>query len=194
MYVWALGLSRETPVAPPDRAAGARTRQPENSKRAQLRVPALQTPPKFHERTPREGKKNENCGGRREKKARNFVPPPFGAPPFGAPPFGPPPFGAPLFLVLAPHPLGPHHDTHQIPKQIVQNWIGQNWIGQNWLWPKLAGPKPRWPKMDWPKLDWPKLVKSGWPKRDWPKSVPSTDQSLCAKLQVVDGNAKTLCS
>ena len=30
------------------------------------------TPTKFHERTPRERKKNENCGGRREKKERNF--------------------------------------------------------------------------------------------------------------------------
>ena len=30
------------------------------------------TPPKFNERTPRERKKNENCGGRREKKERNF--------------------------------------------------------------------------------------------------------------------------
>ena len=45
------------------------------SKRAHFRAPALQTPPKFHERTPRERKKNENCGGRREKKARNFGPP-----------------------------------------------------------------------------------------------------------------------
>ena len=38
---------------------------------------------------PREGTKNENCGGR-GKKARNFGLPPFGAPPFGATPFGPP--------------------------------------------------------------------------------------------------------
>ena len=30
------------------------TRQPENSKRAHLRDPALQTPPKFNEKTPRE--------------------------------------------------------------------------------------------------------------------------------------------
>ena len=30
------------------------TRQPENSKRAHFTAPALQTPPKFHERTPRE--------------------------------------------------------------------------------------------------------------------------------------------
>ena len=42
---------------------------------AHFRAPALQTPPKFHERTPRERKKKENCGGRREKKARNFGPP-----------------------------------------------------------------------------------------------------------------------
>ena len=91
------GLSCETPAAPPDRAAGAPIRQPKNSKRAHLRVPALQTPPKFHERTPRERKKKENCGGRREKKARNFGPPTVQAPPFRDPPFGAPPFGAPPF-------------------------------------------------------------------------------------------------
>ena len=33
------------------------TRQPENSKRAHFREPALQTPPKFHEKTPKRGKK-----------------------------------------------------------------------------------------------------------------------------------------
>ena len=33
------------------------TRQLENSKRARLRVGALQTPPKFHEKTPRERKR-----------------------------------------------------------------------------------------------------------------------------------------
>ena len=74
-----------TPAAPPDRAAGARTRQPENSKRAHLSVPALQTPPKFHEKDQQESeKRKKNCGGR-EKKARNFGPPPFGPPPFGKP-------------------------------------------------------------------------------------------------------------
>ena len=51
-----LGLSCEAPAAPPDRAAGARTRQPENSKRAHFRAPALQTPQKFHERTPKREK------------------------------------------------------------------------------------------------------------------------------------------
>ena len=37
--------------------------------------PAPQTPPKFHGRTPKRGKK-ENCGGRGKKKERNFGPPP----------------------------------------------------------------------------------------------------------------------
>ena len=51
------------------------TRQPENSKRAHLRVPALQTPPKFHERTSRERereKKGANGSGRGKKEERNF--------------------------------------------------------------------------------------------------------------------------
>ena len=87
MHIWALGLSCETPAAPPDRAAGARTRQPENSKRVHFRAPALRTPPKFHERTPRERKKKENYGGGGKKKREILDPPPFGAPPFGAPPF-----------------------------------------------------------------------------------------------------------
>ena len=52
-------------------------------KRAHLRVPALQTPPDFHEKTPRERKdtrrpqskkkKRENGAGRGKKKARKFV-------------------------------------------------------------------------------------------------------------------------
>ena len=57
VHVWALGLSCETPAAPPDRAAGARTRQPENSERAHLSAPALQTPPKFHEKDQKRGRK-----------------------------------------------------------------------------------------------------------------------------------------
>ena len=66
------------------------TRQPENSKRAHLSAPTLQTPPKFHEKTPEREEKNEFCGGRGKKK-REIL---------GLPPFGPPPFG--------PHPSGPH--------------------------------------------------------------------------------------
>ena len=117
--------------------AGARTRQPENSKRAHFRAPALQK----HQQnstngTPKREKEEENCGGTRAKKERNFGPPtlraptlrglhpsglhPSGPPPFGAPTFGPnlrgphffwvwaPPFGAPLFLGLGFHPWGLH--------------------------------------------------------------------------------------
>ena len=62
------------------------TRQPENSKRAHLRVPALQTPPTFHERTQQREKKERKMWWEREKKARNFGLPPFRAPTFGAPP------------------------------------------------------------------------------------------------------------
>ena len=47
------------------------TGQPENSKGAHFRSPALQTPPKFNEQTPRERRKNEISGGR-EKKERSF--------------------------------------------------------------------------------------------------------------------------
>ena len=51
------GCRVKTPAAPPDRAAGARTRQPENSKRAHLSAPALHTPPKFHEKDQKRGRK-----------------------------------------------------------------------------------------------------------------------------------------
>ena len=110
MHVWALGLSCETPAAPPDRAAGARTRQPENSKRAHLSAPALQTPPKFHEKIPREERKERILRRDREKKREILGPPPFGSPPFEPPPFRAPPFGAPPFEAppFEPHPSNPH--------------------------------------------------------------------------------------
>ena len=63
------------------------TRQPENSKRAHFRAPALRTPPKFHEKTPREGRKNENCGERVKK--RNFGPPTLRGPIFPGSPSSP---------------------------------------------------------------------------------------------------------
>ena len=43
----------------------------ENSKRAHLRAPVLQTPPKFNEKTPKRRKK-EKLWREREKKKRNF--------------------------------------------------------------------------------------------------------------------------
>ena len=103
------------------------TRQSENSKRAHLSVPALQTPPKFHEKTPRERRKEQNFVAGQGKKARNFGPPTLRgstfrgstllgstllgstlrAPTLRAPTFsgfGPPPFGLPPF---GPPPFGP---------------------------------------------------------------------------------------
>ena len=87
---------------------------------------SYKTPPKFHEKTPREGRKERILRREREKKREilglhpsgptfsGFGPPPFGPHPsgphpsgphpsgptfsrFGAPPFGAPPFGAPFF-------------------------------------------------------------------------------------------------
>ena len=52
------------------------------SRRAHFRALALQTPPKFHERTSkRERRKKENFGGRGKKKSEILGTPPFGAPP-----------------------------------------------------------------------------------------------------------------
>ena len=48
------------------------TRQPESLNVHISGFRPSKTPTKFHERTPRERKKNENCGARREKKERNF--------------------------------------------------------------------------------------------------------------------------
>ena len=56
------------PGGPPDRAAGARTRQPENSKRAHLSAPALQTPPKFNEKTPQRDRERAKRWWEREEK------------------------------------------------------------------------------------------------------------------------------
>ena len=68
--------------------------------RAHLSAPALQTPPKFHEKTPPEREeKNEFCGGT-GKKREILGPPPFGSPLFlgwAPPPFEPPPFEPPPF-------------------------------------------------------------------------------------------------
>ena len=120
MHVWALRLSCETPAAPPDRAAGARTRQPKNSKRTHLSAPALQTPPKFNEKDQKRGKKEKNCGKRGKKKREILGPHRSG-----------------------PHPSGPHHDTKNIGQKIGLAKIGLAKIGL----PKLDWPKLDWPKL-----------------------------------------------
>ena len=52
-----LGLSCASPGGPVWWARRGFTRQPENSKRAHLSAPALQTPPKFHEKDQKRGRK-----------------------------------------------------------------------------------------------------------------------------------------
>ena len=89
--------------------AGARTRQPENSKRAHFRAPALQNTTKIPREDP---ERHRKVAGKGRKKAQNFGPPTsrgptlrgptifswFG-PPSWAPPFGAPPFWAGLTKV-----------------------------------------------------------------------------------------------
>ena len=55
------------------------TRQPKNSKRAHFKAPALQTPPKFHERTPKREEKERKLW-REGKNTRNFGPPSLRSP------------------------------------------------------------------------------------------------------------------
>ena len=67
--------------------------------RAHLRVPALQTPPKFHEKTPRERKKERKW--RRERENKREI--------LGSPPSGPHPAG--------PHTAGPHSSRPPTPER-----------------------------------------------------------------------------
>ena len=142
-----------TLAAPLDRAAGARTRQPENSKRAHLSAPVLQTPPKIPREDPQRDTETAKRWREKEEKARNFGPlHPSGPHPFGAPPFrgptlsGPHPFGAPPFrgpTLLGPHPsgptlrgptlrgptfsrFGPHPATPTFRGSTLRSWFGQN--------------------------------------------------------------------
>ena len=72
VHVWALGLWCEAPAAlgPPGLHTTTRKFQT-----CTFQAPALQTPPKFHEKTLRERRKNEISGGREKKKAQNLGPP-----------------------------------------------------------------------------------------------------------------------
>ena len=120
---------------------------------------ASETPPKFHEKTPRERQKERKREREREKKKREILgPPPFGAPPFvvprfEVPPFGAPPFGSRFFLGL-PHPLGPTM-THTR----TRNGLAK--------------------KMDWPKKwFWPKSVSSAAFWASWAGALPMLEKRL----------------
>ena len=64
-----LGLSCASPGGPVWWGRRGFTRQPESPNVHISGSRFSKTPTKFHERTPRERKKNESCGGRREKKS-----------------------------------------------------------------------------------------------------------------------------
>ena len=67
-----LGLSCASPGGPVWWGRRGFTRQPENSKRAHLRVLVFKTPPKFNEKTPREGRKERNFAAGQGKKRAKF--------------------------------------------------------------------------------------------------------------------------
>ena len=81
------------------------TRQPENSKRAHFRAPALQAPPKFHEKTSkRERRRTKMRAG--EKKSAKFWAPHTSGPTPGPHPFWGTPSGTPPLPGL--HSSGPN--------------------------------------------------------------------------------------
>ena len=98
------------------------TRQPENSKRAHLSAPALQTPPKFHEKTNKRGRMKTVAG--EGKKSAKF--------------WASHPSAPPLFLCLGLHLSGPY-----------PLW-SKNSTSKNWPKSKLAevenGRSRNWPK------------------------------------------------
>ena len=107
--------------------------QPENSKRAHLSAPALQTPPKFHEKDQKRGKqfffKKKTV-----KKTRNFGPPPFGPHRSGPHPSGPITSGPHFFWVWPLHTRGPHNS-------------GPTLRGPTLRGPTLRGPTLRGPTL-----------------------------------------------
>ena len=140
-------------------------------------------PPQFHEKTPREGRNNENCGGRGKKKKREIFSRTFGAPPFGA--LRGHTLRSSIFLGSRPQGLtlpgptrgrtlqgptlqgptlqaSPFRAPLTLSKQFGQirskklAKCGQNKIGQMRSWPNSV---------------WPNAVKQGWPNQVWPNAV-----------------------
>ena len=170
MHVWALGLSCETPAAPPDRAAG--TRHPKNSKRAHLSAPALQTTPKFNE-DPQRGKKRTNFVA---GEGRNFGPPPFGAPPSGLHPR--------LHPSRAPHFVVPKFNIQKLAEiELAEVEIGQS----RHYWKKKSWPKSKLAAFDHPREESPDRQRVGFqvdsvvpPRRPSGRSATSTEQRVAA--------------
>ena len=118
----ALGLSCETPTAsgPPGLHTTAR----------ELQTCTFETPPKFHEKTPREGRKEHILRREREKSAKFLAPHPSGPHPsnphpsglhFWPPPFWPPPSGPHFIWVHGAPPLHPPTTTQHTKKNQTIN-------------------------------------------------------------------------
>ena len=90
-----LGLSCASPGGPVWWGRRGFTRQPESPNVHISGFRPSKTPTKVNERTPRERKKNENCGGRREKKSEILGGPAEGCPAEGCPAEGCPVEGCP---------------------------------------------------------------------------------------------------
>ena len=103
VHILALWLSCETPAASgPPWLAHDSPRTPNVHIRAPRRFKHHQNSTR---RPPERHKKSEMVAGEGKKRAKFWLPHPFGPPPFGPPPFGPPTLRAPPF---EPHPSGPH--------------------------------------------------------------------------------------
>ena len=103
----------------PRRLRGRRgfTRQPEN---CTFDSTGASTPPKFHEKTPKEGQKERKWGMTGKTKERNF----------GT--LRGPTFRGPIFSGFGPHPFGPTMThTHQIQIGQAKICLGQNWPNQD---------------------------------------------------------------
>ena len=89
------------------------------------RPSASKTPPKFHEKTPREERKERILRREREKRAKFWAVHP------SAPIFGPPTLrahssGLHFFWVRAPTPPGPHQKQNW-PNAVWPNSVNKNW-------------------------------------------------------------------
>ena len=108
------------------------TRQPENSKRAHFRAPALQTPPKFHEKTAKRAKKGMKIvagEGKKKGAPRHLRGPSEGA-----------------------HPSGPHSSGHRSGPSPTRIGPARPTFKTKriWCWPNLEtqhGKTSFWPKL-----------------------------------------------
>ena len=117
-------------------------------KRAHLMAPALQKHPKFNKRTPRERRKNENCGGRGQYKSEILGGLAEGVRGGGVRGRGsvraPKSWSHPRKQKRTPHTI--HHTTHNTQHTTHNTQHTTHTHNTNW------------PKTDWPTMDWPKSV------------------------------------